>query len=137
MWYAKAEQKQSWFGTARGRLGWVNGSVLFYATGGLAYGEVSTSITHRINNPPGPVPSAQFDYTKTGWTAGGGMEPQIANNWSAKVEYLFVNLGDVTETIAYPANSSNFTTQTSFHTHVVRVGLNYRFGSSDVVRARY
>jgi outer membrane immunogenic protein len=137
MWYAKAEQKQSWFGTARGRLGWVNGSVLFYATGGLAYGEVSTSITHRINNPPGPVPSAQFDYTKTGWTAGGGMESQIANNWSAKVEYLYVDLGGATETIAYPANSSNFTTQTSFYTHVVRVGLNYRFGGSDVVRARY
>jgi hypothetical protein len=36
---------------------------------------------------------------------------------------------------SYPANGSNLATQTSFH--VVRVGLNYRFGGSDVVRARY
>jgi outer membrane immunogenic protein len=137
MWHAKAEQTLSWFGTARGRLGWVNGSTLFYATGGLAFGEMKTSITHRINNPPGTPPSGEFKYTRTGWTAGGGIETRLAGNWSARIEYLYVDLGDATETIAYPANSANFTTQTSFHTHIARVGLNYRFGGSDGVRARY
>ena len=136
-WYAKAEQKLSWFGTARGRLGWVNGSTLFYVTGGLAFGEMRTSIAHRINNPPGPAPSGQFEYTRTGWTAGGGIEAKLASNWSAKIEYLYVDLGDATETIAYPANNSNFTTQTSFHTHIARVGLNYRFGGTDLVQTRY
>ena len=136
-WYAKAEQKLSWFGTARGRLGWVNGSTLFYVTGGLAFGEMKTSITHRINNPPGPVPFGQFEYTKVGWTAGGGIEAKLAGNWSAKVEYLYVDLGDATETIPYPANNNtNFTTQISFHTHVARLGLNYNFGGTDLVRAR-
>ena len=129
MWHAKAEQTLAWFGTARGRVGWVNGSTLFYATGGLAFGEMKTSVTHRINNPPGPAPSAQFAYTKTGWTVGGGIETRLADNWSAKIEYLYIDLGDATETIAYPANNSNFTTQASFHTHVARVGLNYRFGA--------
>jgi outer membrane immunogenic protein len=138
MWYAKAEQTLSWFGTARGRLGWVHGSTLFYATGGLAFGEMKTSIIHRINNPPGPAPSGQFEYTRTGWTAGGGIEAKLANNWSAKVEYLYLDLGDATETILYPANNNtNFTTQISFHTHIARVGLNYNFGGADLVQARY
>lgn len=137
MWYAKADQTLSWFGTTRGRLGWINGSTLFYATGGLAFGEMKTSITHRINNPAGPAPSAQFEYTRIGWTAGVGIEAKLANNWSAKVEYLYIDLGDATETVAYPANSSNFTTQINFRTHVARVGLNYHFGSADIVRARH
>ena len=91
---------------------------------------MKTSISHRINNPPGPPPSGEFKYTRIGWTAGGGIETRLAGNWSARIEYLYVDLGDATETIAYPANSASFTTQTSFHTHMARVGLNYRFGAA-------
>jgi outer membrane immunogenic protein len=68
----------TWFGTVRGRVGWLfTPTLLVYGTGGFAYGET---------NP------FSFSSTSTGWTAGGGVEWLFAPNWSAKVEYLHAEL---------------------------------------------
>jgi outer membrane immunogenic protein len=68
----------TWFGTVRGRAGWLfTPTLLVYGTGGFAYGET---------NP------FSFSSTATGWTAGGGVEWLFAPNWSAKVEYLHAEL---------------------------------------------
>jgi outer membrane immunogenic protein len=53
-----------------------------------------------------------------GWTIGGGIEAQIAGPWSAKVEYLYVDLGD---------GDSNGGNRPDFTTNIVRAGLNYHF----------
>jgi outer membrane immunogenic protein len=93
-----------YFGTVRGRLGWLAyPSLLVYGTGGLAYGGVKSSLTvnQTLNGPFGGValnPSANgaISQTRTGWTAGGGFEWMVAPQWSVKLEYLYYDLGSVT-----------------------------------------
>ena len=109
--------------------------VLCHGRIGLRRNEDVDHPSHQQSAGAGPVRSIRIH--QVGWTAGGGIEAKLAGNWSAKVEYLYVDLGDATETILYPANNNtNFTTQIGFHTHVARLGLNYHFGGTDLVRAR-
>jgi outer membrane immunogenic protein len=119
-------QKLPWFGTLRGRLGWANGPALYYATGGWAFGKVVTDYTVQIQNG---LDFHNFNHTQSGWTIGGGIETQLAGNWTAKIEYLYMNLGNVAEFFLYtPFPASNFTESSAIRNHVVRIGLNYKFG---------
>ena len=105
-----------WLATVRGRAGFAWDRVLFYGTGGAAFGNVQTW--------SGPLPYASV--TQTGWTAGAGVEWAFLPNWTAKVEYLYVNLGN----LACPATSCGSTgnTSVSFNENIVRAGINYKFG---------
>ena len=137
-------QKLTWLGTVRGRVGMtVTPTVLAYVTGGLAYGEVKTDLTVSGTNGIVPV-SASFgsSTTKAGWTIGGGLEGRISGNWTAKIEYLYVNLGTVSggpfvSPIVAPGGGF---VASSFSSHVtdniVRVGINYKFDNGPVV-AKY
>jgi outer membrane immunogenic protein len=106
--------ENSWLGTVRGRLGWAANTVLLYATGGFAFGDVNAT----VSGSPGQKA------TQTGWTVGGGVEAAIARNWSVKAEYLYVDLGTFTCT---PFNCSILPVNVTFYTHIVRVGANWRF----------
>lgn len=140
-------QKLDWFGTVRGRLGVaVMPRVLFYGTGGLAYGRVSTSgSVNAINvgGTPGadggtftPV-AASFSgsATKVGWSAGAGIEGAFADNWSARLEYLYVDLGTVSGALTTPVIAlSGGPLVVGYRSHVtdniLRFGVNYRFGGT-------
>jgi outer membrane immunogenic protein len=101
------EQTIDWFGTVRERFGYAAGPVLVYATGGLAYGEVSRSgnvagqtnfvLGGTVNTFAGSYSASTI---KAGWTVGGGVEGQLAPNWSVKAEYLYVDLGSTTDTFS-------------------------------------
>ena len=80
-----AQFKNTWLSTARGRVGYAFDRWLPYLTGGGAFGRVN------IGNASGTV-----DETKTGWTAGVGLEYAFLGNWTAKIEYLHVDLGTAT-----------------------------------------
>jgi outer membrane immunogenic protein len=136
-----------YLGTVRGRLGWLaDPTLLVYGTGGLAYGGVKSSLTinESLNGGFGGVdlnPSANggISQTRTGWTAGGGIEWLFAPHWSAKVEYLYYDLGSVTynATLAdacfgcggVPPNFfvNNVQTTTRFNGNIVRAGVNWHF----------
>jgi outer membrane immunogenic protein len=84
-----------WFGTLRGRVGYAADNILFYGTGGLAYGHMSADGHLKITD----TESGDYvkwdgssDSTNFGWTIGAGMEYGI-DNWSLGLEYLFVDLG--------------------------------------------
>jgi outer membrane immunogenic protein len=97
-----------WFGTVRGRAGYALNNVLFYGTGGLAFGGLT-----------GQTFGVSESHTNAGWTLGVGAEVGLARNWSAKVEYLYVDLND-----------SNFVitgTQNGYHFGMLRAGVNYHF----------
>ena len=79
------ETANRWLGTARGRLGYAFDRLLPYITGGGAFGNVRASIN------PGPIVSATN--TRIGWTVGAGLEYAFLGNWTAKIEYLYVDLG--------------------------------------------
>jgi outer membrane immunogenic protein len=129
-------QKIDWFGTVRGRIGYlVDPRVLIYATGGLAYGEVGSSATI------GVVPTAFGTVTNThvGWTAGFGIEGAIGGNWTARLEYLYVDLGTVNGSflttiggLGGGALSSNYSSRVT--DNVLRVGVNYKFGGPVVAK---
>ena len=111
-----AEQKLTNFGTARARAGVLsNNWLLWYLTGGLAWGTVKDTLTFTgsANSTifpgglqPGPFlpASASFSTTKVGWTLGAGVETKLGGGWSAKLEYLFVDLGSVTGTMGITIN---------------------------------
>jgi len=64
--------------------------------------------------------------TPSGWTIGGGAELALGPNWSARLEYLYVDLGTVNSTIVVPGAPS-LTDSARFQMNVVRAGVNYRF----------
>ena len=121
-----------WFGTTRLRLGYALGRFLPYITGGVSYGQVTLSGSQFVSVPvfgqPGTA-SGSASSTHAGWTAGAGAEYAVTDNISLKTEYLFVQLGGVSgsEVGFPPPGAGSFKTGT-LGTHIVRAGLNWRFG---------
>jgi outer membrane immunogenic protein len=102
------QTSNDWLATARGRLGYAVDRFLPYVTGGAAFGDIKTNVTG-VGNATS---------TKAGWTLGGGVEAAIAGPWSAKLEYLYVDLG---------RGGSVLGADSAFHTNLVRAGVNYKF----------
>lgn len=116
-----------WLATVRGRLGYATHNLLLYATGGVAFGrhEFSQSLTAITFNNFGSTSD-----TKIGWTIGGGLEHALGRNWTAKIEYLYVDLGSVSVfSDSDPQPGFGFTTETAskLTLHTIRAGLNYKF----------
>jgi outer membrane immunogenic protein len=107
--------KLRWLGTDRARIGYAWDRTLVYATVGFAYGDVSAGIITDPNNG---------SKLRTGWTWGGGLEWAFAPNWSAKLEYLFVDLGEKPIYRSPGGTPENVLV----NSNIVRVGLNYKFG---------
>ena len=108
------ETKNSWLGTARGRIGyagWANW--LPYLTGGAAFGDI------KANN----AGLASASTTKVGYALGAGVEYAFMGNWSTKLEYLYADLGKATCLAATCGSDTDIT----FKANIVRLGVNYRF----------
>ena len=136
--------KLPWFATFRGRAGvLVTPEWLIYGTGGLAVGEVryATQLTATLTPFAGAVQSGPAlsavgplfaeSKTRVGWTLGVGTERKFGKNWSAKLEYLYVDLGSS----GYLFNTVS-QTDVGFRDHILRAGINYAFDSGAVV-AKY
>ncbi len=141
---ASLNQKLQWFGTVRGRAGvTVTPTVLAYVTGGLAYGELKSDLLVSGTNA-GVAASAAFSSstTKAGWTVGAGLEGRLGGNWTAKIEYLYVDLGSVavgpfvTPIVAIGGAPLAVNLNSRITDNILRVGVNYKFGPGPV-RAAY
>ena len=116
------ETSSNWLATFRGRVGYAFDRWLPYITAGGAYGNVkATATTGAVSTS---ASSAQF-----GWTFGAGLEYAFMGNWTAKLEYLYVDLGSFNAGIAPIVNN------VSFKESIVRAGINYRF--SGPIFSRY
>jgi outer membrane immunogenic protein len=111
--FANCETRNSWLSTVRGRLGYAFDRFMPYVTGGAAFGDIKTTAFGLGSERE----------TKTGWTVGGGLEAALAGPWTAKVEYLYVDLGKG----GCGAAVCGVPTDVDFKTNIVRAGLNYRF----------
>jgi outer membrane immunogenic protein len=107
------ETKNDWLATARGRIGYAFDRWLPFLTGGAAFGDIKMT----------PVGFPAETSTKIGWTAGGGLEYAFQGAWSAKVEYLYVDLGKASCSVATCGVANDVT----FKTSIVRGGINYHF----------
>jgi outer membrane immunogenic protein len=138
-----------YLGTLRGRLGILVGflgtTVLYYATGGLAYGGVSasTTVTQTLGAPNvvGIPPqtstgSGAYSGTRIGWAAGLGAEWLFFSNWGTSFEYIHYDLGSPTYgmtplvsngVVAKPFTINSLTATTPFSGEILRAGINYHF----------
>ncbi len=105
--------KNSWFATARARLGYSLDRFMPFITGGAAFADVKMT----------PLGFPSESATRVGWTAGGGLEYAFTGAWSAKVEYLYADLG----TASCSAATCGVATDVTFKTNIVRAGVNYHF----------
>jgi outer membrane immunogenic protein len=159
-------ERMPWFGTVRGRVGYIANQWLVYATGGLAYGRIEADSSASASAVPFPAPvgtptcnapfplipgtcpvwdSSGSGVTKIGWTVGGGTEFALGGNWTARVEYLFVDfgsfdtaftgLGGCFGVIVAPGGgigcsieaAGTGTIHSTITDNILRVGLNYQF----------
>ena len=138
------EGRIAWFATARARAGvLITPTTLLYGTGGLAFGGLKVSGSGGANIsltaciagigciPTGTAGGAfafSQSTTRTGWTLGGGVEGALAGNWTWKAEYLYLDLGSESGSVA-----DNFggiaSWNAKFTDNIVRAGLNYKFGN--------
>jgi outer membrane immunogenic protein len=138
------EQHNNWFGTVRGRVGLLVGpNVLFYGTGGFAYGQTEASQSTIANGftlatCPTALPCAAGSATSTryGWAAGAGWEIMASPNWTFRAEYLFLDLGTQSLTVTTPAFTPpvTFTSSNAFHESIIRIGFNYLFSGPVVAK---
>ncbi len=156
----------NWFGTVRGKIGYlITPQVLAYATGGLSYGGVYANIQNyglssytSFTTPPAFGGYAEFTgYTPingnkgqqtnvlVGWNAGGGFEWMFAQNWSAKAEAFYYDLGSWTlpstvygaakgtaNSLRYPLWYSSNSNRVNYNGVVARLGVNYHFNLANV-----
>jgi outer membrane immunogenic protein len=102
------EFSNPWFGTIRGRAGFAFNNILVYGTAGLAYGELRADSFNLTEN-----------HTNVGWVAGAGVEVALNQRWSAKAEWLYLDLADSTFSVTGTNNG--------LAADLLRMGVNYHF----------
>lgn len=108
------ETSNTWLGTARARVGYAFDRFLPYLTAGAAFGGVKGTVAG----------FGSFSETQVGWTGGGGLEYAFVDNWTAKIEYLYADLGKAN---CNAACSGGNPFDVTFTTSIVRGGINYKF----------
>ncbi len=122
------QHQLDYFGTVRGRLGYLYNNTLFYGTGGAAFGHVRETI-HVILAGAFADPRTTKDLA--GYAVGGGIEAMLSGGWSAKAEYLYMNLGSISSTVDVNLGGPvTLSTNSTVRDHIVRVGLNYHIGAA-------
>jgi outer membrane immunogenic protein len=117
----------NWFATATARLGYAMNNALIYAKGGAAWMEVDYNVAG-VTTAGGVVVlgPALINDRRAGWTVGAGFEFGITPNWSAKIEYNYLDVG--AEQYTFTAPGATATTSSEIQMHLVKGGINYRFG---------
>lgn len=117
-WFGYSSSNSQYFGTVRGRVGYAFDRTLFYVTGGLAYGGLNSNWWHGTTS-------------NTGWTLGGGIEYAFTDNWTGRIEGLYVDLNSGTHTGSHTRNgvlgTYNVSGTSGEGGGVVRAAVNYKF----------
>jgi outer membrane immunogenic protein len=102
------EFSNPWFGTVRGRAGVTMNNVLLYGTAGLSYGDLRADSFNLTES-----------HVSLGWVAGAGVEVAFTPHWSAKAEWLYIDLSDSTFSLTGTNNG--------LAADLIRMGVNYHF----------
>jgi outer membrane immunogenic protein len=126
---ANTSAKIDWYGTVRGRAGWTAGNVLFYGTGGFAYGKVDLSSSF---STAGLSLNSDTSSVRAGWVAGAGIEYLLQPNLTLNLGYQYVDLGTASLADPTTAGSSSIAQTASARAafSVITVGFNWRFSPS-------
>jgi outer membrane immunogenic protein len=121
--------RMDWLATIRGRLGITMSPTLLYVTGGVAFAHVKDfySTTLFLTSPGGG--SVNTDRTLLGYAVGGGVEHRLSNDWSVKIEGLYVGLQN--STVSNVRASHTYRSEFRHSAATVRLGLNRRFAAGN------
>jgi outer membrane immunogenic protein len=126
-----ATSKANVQGSLRGRIGIAFDRALIYGTGGVAFTGFNTTIVDTTGFFTGvPGTNATFSNTRAGWTAGGGIEYAVTDNWWVRAEYRYSNFGHTTDfpfAGALPFADSFVSLRHHLTENQVQAGLSYRF----------
>jgi outer membrane immunogenic protein len=136
------EAKIDWLATATARLGFAFDRTMVYVKGGAAWADFNyDSVGAGVNVGPA---SSSGSTDKWGWTVGAGVEHAFSSNWSAKLEYNYIQFDSDSITVDYslgagtPVTGSYDLVSTRENVHMVKFGLNYKFSPwSSPISARY
>jgi opacity protein-like surface antigen len=151
------QDKTNWMATATARVGYAYGRTLYYVKGGAAFedsslsaaciygptgasgGSIACLTPGRVNPPAGPITGvggfSTPSLTRVGWTLGFGTEFDLGRNWSAKTEYDYISFGQKQTGLA--SDGTTILSNNSSYISQVKVGVNYKFGPSSTVVAKY
>jgi outer membrane immunogenic protein len=107
--FAPWQFSNPWFGTVRGRAGVAIGNVLLFGTAGLAYGSLTAETVGNLSET----------HTSLGWVGGAGVEVNFTPHWSAKAEWLYLDLADRSYSVTGTDNG--------LAANLLRLGVNYHF----------
>jgi len=111
-----ATSSHNWYSTVAGRLGYVSGPWMIYGKGGGAWMDADYTMTTALG-------TSSLSETRGGWMAGVGLEWMFQPNWSAKVEWNYMDFGNDTYTFASTGAGTTIDTQIN----VIKAGINYKF----------
>jgi outer membrane immunogenic protein len=137
----KAHTEVNWVATLAGRIGYAVDRVLIYAKGGVAFADQDYNWI--VTKGTKDLATAKFSDTRTGWMVGGGAEWALGHNWSATLEYNYMDFGTETLNAATSVCLSGTCSKKDVRVdidermHVVKLGINYRFGMPGFVKANY
>ena len=115
-----------WTATLTGRLGMAFDRWLVYGKGGAAWARDRYSTNFYT------FPGTEVTDTRLGWTVGAGVEYAFAPQWTAKLEYNYMDFG--TRNVSF---APGFSTDIDQQIHAVKLGVNYKFGWPGAIIARY
>ena len=126
----ESEMDIDWLATVRLRAGFAIDRALIYGTGGVAFAQMNYD--YDINDGAGTTYfSDDFDDNMTGWTIGGGVEFAATQNFTVKLEYLYMDLGDFDESVTIagtpPIPNDTYSIDGDVNLHTVKLGVNYTF----------
>jgi outer membrane immunogenic protein len=132
-------ERLDFFATLRGRFGYAFDRFLIYVTGGAAVGQTRSMIS--MVDTFGFTAGATDTTWRGGYAVGGGGEYAFGPNWSAKVEYQYINLGkgslSAREFVGGSPSTFFVFNSTVYDYHTVRIGLNYKLNWGGPVVAKY
>jgi outer membrane immunogenic protein len=132
--------QDKWMATFRARAGWAFDRFLVFGTGGAAVANWSISHSYSDNFlvPPTPLTTTAVNTNRTGWTAGGGVEYAVTDNWTVRAEYLYADFGTVNSNLTFvnPPLGTGATFGHADHLteQVARAAVSYKFGGPIVAR---
>jgi outer membrane immunogenic protein len=125
---ANCSAKVNALGTVAGRLGVAFDRTLIYAKGGAAW----TNDKHEHTSSIALLPTFTSNHTRWGWMVGGGLEFGFTDNWSAVIEYNYLDLGTRHVSFTDTTGLVRLNADISERIHIAKVGINYRIGGSTV-----
>ena len=128
--FITVQHQLDYYGTLRGRLGAINDNVLYYVTGGAAFGHAKQTLNVNVSTTAVPLFGTHSSTADMiGWVIGGGIEAALWGGWTAKAEYLYMDLGSLATSADFsqPGNPGTVTTNSTVRNHIVRIGGNYHF----------